>query len=189
MKILTLLGSPKKNGNTAAVLNLLENELTANGHEFEKINVIDYKVNGCTGCVVCIKEKSKPNCIQEDDAKIIFHKIMLADLIIYATPVYAHSFPAQMKTLIDRHYCFVTDAGAPNQSSVVAGKKVSLLLTNCYKEETTDLIQESFDRIFTELKCNIVGKFVVSESSFPDFLERAEKIVNVMQESIGEGNR
>lgn len=184
MKILILLGSPKRNGNTAKVLDMLENELIKDGHKIERVNIIDYKINGCKGCTACIKEKKEPNCIQNDDAKIIFDKMMLTDLIVYATPVYAHSFPAQMKTLIDRHYCFVTDAGLTNQSSVVEGKKVTLLITNCYNEETTDLIQESFDRIYTELKCNIIGKFVVAESAFPDFLERAEKIVKKMATTI-----
>lgn len=184
MKVLILLGSPKKNGNTAQVLDMLENKLAGDGHEIERVSVIDYKVNGCTGCVACVKEKNEPNCIQKDDAKMIFDKMMLADLIIYATPVYAHSFPAQMKTLIDRHYCLVTNAGLQNQSSVIEGKKVSLLLTNCYKEGSTDLIQENFERIFIELKCNIIGKFVVAESSFPDFLSRAVKISNNMAKTI-----
>lgn len=184
MKVLILLGSPKRNGNTAKVLDMLENKLINGQHEIERVNVIDYKINGCTGCVACIKEKNEPNCIQKDDAKVIFNKMMLADLIIYATPVYAHSFPAQMKTLIDRHYCFVTNAGLESQSSVVEGKKVLLLLTNCYGEETTDLIQESFDRIFTELKCTIAGKFAVAESTFPDFLDRAEKVVSKIEKTI-----
>jgi multimeric flavodoxin WrbA len=184
MKILTVLGSPKRNGNTAKVLDMLENELVAIGHEIERVSVVDYKINGCVGCNVCIKEKDEPNCVQQDDAKKIFNKVMLADLIIYATPVYAHSFPAQMKTLIDRHYCFVTDAGSPSQSSVVEGKRVSLLITNCYNEETTDLIRESFDRIFTELKCNISGKIVVAESASLDFLERAEGVVKNMAKAI-----
>jgi multimeric flavodoxin WrbA len=184
MKILIVLGSPKRNGNTARVLDILEKEIVTYGHEIERVSVVDYKINGCVGCNACIKEKNEPNCVQLDDAKKIFDKIILADLVLYATPVYAHSFPAQMKTLIDRHYCFVTNAGLPGQSSVVEGKNVSLLITNCYNEETTDLIQESFDRIFSELKCNSVGNIVVAESASPDFLERAERIVKNMVKAI-----
>lgn len=50
MKVATLMGSPRKKGNTARVLELFENLLKKNGHEIDRINIVDYEVKGCLGC-------------------------------------------------------------------------------------------------------------------------------------------
>ena len=177
MKVLTILGSPKKHGNTSKVLDMLEEELILQGYNIERVHVIDYSINGCLGCNACIKEKDKPNCIQNDDAMQIFDRMMAADVCMYAFPLYAHSFPAQIKSFIDRHYCCVTNAGSSNQTSVLEGKRVAFLTTCCNSEETTDLLQETFDRIFSELKCSIVGEIVIASSAAPDFAKRAYEII------------
>lgn len=52
MKILTILGSPKKHGNTATVLKRFE-ELISPLHQVERINLRDYTIHGCLGCNVC----------------------------------------------------------------------------------------------------------------------------------------
>jgi NAD(P)H-dependent FMN reductase len=186
MKIITILGSPKKIGNTSKALDLLEKNLNSQGHEIERIYITDYRINGCLGCNACITIKDKANCIQNDDALAIFERMMDADMIIYASPLYAHSFPSQMKALIDRHYCLVTCAGSSHQSSVFESKRVALLITCCNPERTTDLVQESFDRIFSELKCNIVGKYIIALSAAPDFIDNAERTTKIMAEEITE---
>jgi multimeric flavodoxin WrbA len=106
----------------------------------------------------------------------IFDEVMAADAVIYASPLYAWSFPAQMKAFIDRHYCCITNPGRPEQSSVLEGKRVALLIT-CSEpmENNADVIQTIFDRIFLRLHCIISGKYIVESSSAPDFEQRARK--------------
>jgi len=55
MKIITILGSPRKKGNTAKVLSMFEGKVEKN-HEVERVNITQYKVGGCLGCYKC-KEK------------------------------------------------------------------------------------------------------------------------------------
>ena len=50
MKVMTILGSPKKKGNTAKVLGWLEEELEAQGNQVSRINITDREVRGCLGC-------------------------------------------------------------------------------------------------------------------------------------------
>jgi putative NADPH-quinone reductase len=186
MKIITILGSPKRNGNTSKALDMVEENFISQGHSVERIHVIDFKINGCVACNACIKEKDKPNCVQKDDAMSIFNLMMSADVLIYAFPLYAFSFPAQIKSLIDRHYCFATGAGLSNQSSVIEGKRVVLLVT-CSDpiENNADLIQINFDRIFiNKLKCNVVGKHIIASSSAPDFNNRAKEISTIISNEI-----
>ena len=186
MRVVTILGSPKSNGNTAHALDMLETNLALQGHEVERIHAAARKINGCTGCNACIHDKEGPDCVQEDDAMSCFETMISADVLVYAFPLYAFSFPAQMKSLIDRHYCLVTNAGLPNQSSVLEGKRVALLVT-CSDpvENNADIIQTAFDRIFLDrLRCSIVGKYVVASSAAPDFDQRASEMAKIIAGEI-----
>jgi len=184
MKVITVLGSPQKKGNTSKALEMFEKSILDHGHTLERINVMDYNINGCLGCNACFSTKEKANCIQKDDSNSILDKIAAANMVVYATPLYAHSFPSQMKAFIDRHFCLVTNAGLSSQTSLFEGKRVALLVTCSNPEDTTNLIQESFDRIFEELKCNIAGKYVIAFSSSPDYLNNAQKICNTMSSEL-----
>ena len=70
------------------------------GHRVEKVFLRDKTIHPCTGCGVCSQYK-KP-CPQKDDAAEIIGKMLAADVIVMATPVYFYTMSAQMKTLIDR---------------------------------------------------------------------------------------
>ena len=54
MKVMTILGSPKRNGNTAKVLEQFESFIT-NGHEVDRVDIASYHVKGCVGCYACHK--------------------------------------------------------------------------------------------------------------------------------------
>jgi multimeric flavodoxin WrbA len=70
------------------------------GHKAEKIFLKDKKINYCRGCGTC-QEKGE-RCPQKDDVSEILEKMVAADVIVMATPVYFYAMNAQMKTLIDR---------------------------------------------------------------------------------------
>lgn len=69
------------------------------GHEVEKIELIGKKIGFCRGCFCCAK---LGKCIIEDDVNGIMEKVMQADVIVWATPIYYYEMSGQMKTLIDR---------------------------------------------------------------------------------------
>ncbi|MDY7033853.1 MAG: flavodoxin family protein [Thermodesulfobacteriota bacterium] len=181
MKIATILGSPRKKGNTATVLGLFE-EIMAKKHDIDRINLMSSEVRGCLGCGDCQKEMNEPGCVQKDDAVSLFMQMMAADAVIYASPLYCWGFSSQMKALIDRHYCLVTGYGTSEYTSLINHKRVSLLVTCAGPEENNaDLIQELFVRLSNFCNCNIIGKYVVPLCSSPDSLgpkgmEVAEKM-------------
>jgi multimeric flavodoxin WrbA len=185
MKILTISGSPRRQGHTARALDFLEKELLTLGHQTERVNVVDYTIHGCLGCNACFKEKAGPVCVQNDDAQLIFDKIMKADRVVYASPLYSWSYTAQMKALIDRHYGMVTKHGSEDQSSVLENKPVALLIT-CSRpdENNSDLVQKSFDRGFEELKCKIAGKFTLPNSYEDDYPNRAQQTAQRLTEAL-----
>ena len=161
MKLLTIMGSPRKEGNTAKVLGYFE-EIIRDKLEVENIRIASHQVNGCLGCSACKKELDKPGCIQKDDAVSIFERMMQADFVLYASPLYCWGFTSQIKALIDRHFCLIKGYDSPNYKSLMEGKKVALLVTcDGPVENNADLIQGVFERLCEYGKCNMVGKYIV----------------------------
>ena len=99
-KILILSSSPRRGGNSDTLCDEFLRGATEAGNEAEKIFLRDKNINYCTGCSVC-SMYGKP-CPQKDDMSEIIEKMLAADVIVMATPVYFYTMSAQMKTLIDR---------------------------------------------------------------------------------------
>ena len=106
MKGLAIAGSPRVGGNSEIICDELLKGAAAAGHETEKINAAKKNIAPCMGCDACKKIGS---CVQKDDMAEIIDKLMVADVILLAAPVYFYSVCAQMKTLIDRCYVKYTE--------------------------------------------------------------------------------
>lgn len=98
-KVLILSGSPRKNGNSDILCDEFAKGAKESGHEVEKIRVAEKKIGYCRGCYAC-KETGK--CVIEDDMAEVLQKMIDADVIVLASPVYFYSIDAQLKALIDR---------------------------------------------------------------------------------------
>ncbi len=185
MHILTILGSARKRGNTATVLQLFE-EQAAGRHKIERINITGYDVRGCLGCDHCQRRSDGPNCSQKDDAPRLLERILQADLVVYASPVYAWGFSAQLKALMDRHYCLVKWDDENHSRSLAAGKRMMLLVTcGGSAEENTDLIFEAFRREVAYLKCEAAGLYAVPNCSSPRHLgQQAVDTAQAMLNSV-----
>lgn len=99
-KILILSSSPRRGGNSDTLCDEFMRGVVKSGNTAEKIFLRDKTIHPCLGCSVCSLYK-KP-CPQSDDAAGIIGKMLEADVIVMATPVYFYAMSAQMKTLIDR---------------------------------------------------------------------------------------
>ncbi|MBN1781383.1 flavodoxin family protein [bacterium] len=186
MKIVTILGSPRLRGNTAAVLRRFEEIVTARGHETDRIDAVKYTLNGCLGCDKCQSVTDKPGCIQKDDMLPLFERIIAADAVVYASPVYVWGFTAQIKPLIDRQYCLVKNYGTDRYKSFIQGKRVALLVTcggRC--GDNADLISSVFKRESDFTGCRIAGMYCVSDCTIPGELgQDAEDAARQMAEDI-----
>jgi len=98
--ILIVSASPRKGGNSDLLCDEFMRGAGEAGHHVEKIRISDQDINYCTGCCTCIGKRG--SCVQKDDMNDIFGKILAADIMVLATPVYFHAMNGQMKTFIDR---------------------------------------------------------------------------------------
>lgn len=99
-KVLILSGSPRKAGNSDLLCDEFMRGALESGNEVEKIRVSEKKIGYCKACYYCTKSGGK--CAIDDDMTDIMQKIINADVLVLASPVYFYSIDAQLKALIDR---------------------------------------------------------------------------------------
>ncbi len=99
-KVLIISGSPRKGGNSDLLCDEFMRGAVDAGNNVTKIRAAEKKIGFCSACYYC--RKSGGVCAKKDDMTDILQKIIDADVIVLASPVYFYSIDAQMKALIDR---------------------------------------------------------------------------------------
>ena len=98
-KVLIISSTPRKGGNSDKLCDAFAEGAKEAGNKVEKVRISDLKIGYCTGCYACQKAGK---CAIKDDARKVIDKMMAADVIVLASPVYFYSICAQLKALIDR---------------------------------------------------------------------------------------
>lgn len=99
-KILIISTSLRNSSNSDTLAEEFAKGAQKAGHEIEKISLIGKDIQFCQGCLVCQKTK---RCVIHDDAdKIVQEKMLHADVLVFATPIYYYEMSGQLKTLLDR---------------------------------------------------------------------------------------
>jgi multimeric flavodoxin WrbA len=99
MKVLGLFGSPRKGGNTDLLLEEALKGAEAEGAGTERLRLSDFDITPCRECLACYDQGK---CIILDDMQKIYPKLLEADIIILASPVFFYGVTAWAKALIDR---------------------------------------------------------------------------------------
>ena len=105
--VLILNGSPRKKGNTAFLIGKLIEGICESqpDTQIETVNLHTLKIGPCRACNGCRKEdRVGQYCVYQDDMTPLYHKLMHADAIVFASPIYWFGITAQMKLFIDRFY-------------------------------------------------------------------------------------
>lgn len=177
MKVLSMLGSPRKKGNTAKVLTWAEEEFQNLGHQVDRVNVVDYQVNGCLGCQSCQRVQDEPGCAQKDDMSSIFDKVLTADVIIFASGLFTWGIPGQFKSLFDRFFCLIKGYGSPHYKSLIQGKK-GMVIATCGGpvEGNADLLLEMYKRTSELAQMPPMSELVVPFCITPDSIGEETKM-------------
>ena len=159
MKALVLLGSPRPQGNTAALTEILCDQLRQGGAQTEVISLYEKEIQPCVACRGCQKDWSTFACVRQDDVAAIAEKILDCDLIVLATPIYSWYCTPPMKALLDRLvYGMDKYYGAEKGPALWAGKALALLLTCGYRPERgCDLFEEGMRRYCKHAQLRFLG--------------------------------
>ena len=120
--ILIISGSPRRNGNSEMLADEFASGASTAGHQVEKVVLAGKKLGFCTACYAC----RGGSCPQQDDAPAIIQKMLQADVLVLATPVYFFTMCAQLKALIDRSVMVYPE---------IKGKEFYYLMTMAETEE------------------------------------------------------
>ena len=159
MKVLILMGSPRKNGNTAALLAPFCEELKRGRAEVETVWLYDQNIQPCIACRACQKDWTVFGCSRADDVPELFEQILVCDLLVLATPIYAWYCTPPMKAVLDRLvYGMNKYYGEEKGPSLWAGKAVALLETCGYRPERgCDLFEEGMRRYCKHSELRYLG--------------------------------
>lgn len=119
MKITVLTGSPRKNGNSSYLADQFIKGAQESGHEVFRFDCAFKQVEPCRACNRCGMDGP---CIYNDDFQELRPRLIDADMVVFATPMYYFGISAQMKRVIDRFY-------AINGQIKGSPKKAAFLMT------------------------------------------------------------
>ena len=100
-KIVILNGSPRKTGNTSALVKAFTEGAEAAGHEVVCFHLDSMDIHGCKGCFGGHSSQECP-CVQKDDMAKIYPAVKTSDVVVLATPLYYWNMSGQLRTTIDR---------------------------------------------------------------------------------------
>ncbi|MDD3347607.1 flavodoxin family protein [Oscillibacter sp.] len=177
MKACVLMGSPRKTGNTAALLRPFCEELTFGGAEVEVFWLYEMNIHPCVACRSCQRDWTAFGCRQEDDGQALFDRVRESDLIVLATPIYGWYCTAPMKALLDRLvYGMNKYYGQERGPSLWAGKAMALLETCGYPtEKGCDLFEEGMRRYCRHSALRYLGSHAERHLSYDVPFLDAEK--------------
>ena len=119
MKIVVLTGSPRRNGNSAYLAEQFIKGARESGHDIYRYDCAFRQVEPCRACNRCGMDGP---CVIKDDFDELRPRLVEADMVVFATPMYYFGMSAQMKRVIDRFY-------AINGQIKGASKKAAFLMT------------------------------------------------------------
>lgn len=109
MKVVAFNGSPRKNGNTAASLQLVLKQLEEAGIETELVHLGKETIDGCKACFACVRNRDERCILDKDPVNDWVQKMKEADGILLGSPVYFAGVSGAMKAFLDRAF-FVAGA-------------------------------------------------------------------------------
>jgi multimeric flavodoxin WrbA len=127
MKITCLLGSPRLNGNCAALLKRFRDTAQAFGAEIDYYALRNLHYRGCLGCLGCKTKSDK--CVAPDDLTPVLESVREAEALVMATPVYLREMTSLLRAFIERTYSFfLPDFHTnPRPSRLKPGKKLAFI--------------------------------------------------------------
>ena len=176
-KICVLKSSPRKQGNTYSLTEVVVNQLRQEGCEIVEFDLYNMNIKPCMACRICQEDWSRAFCIQNDDMEQILADIMNSDLILLASPIYSWYCTPPLKAALDRMvYALNMYYGNESGPSLWEGKSMAIITTCGYPaEKGADLFEEGMKRYAKHSKLNYLGMICERHSSYKEKFIDEEK--------------
>ena len=161
MKVIGFNGSPRKEGNTAWVINRILEGAKEQGAYTESWHFGDLDIKPCKGCLGCVQSG---RCVINDDMQKLYCELKKADALVLGSPVYMGQMSAQAKIFTDRLFAHITPRFSPRFKEENAGKKLILVFTQGNPDP--DMFKVYFDytkSMFQMLEFDVKELYVVAD--------------------------
>ncbi|MGI6721039.1 MAG: flavodoxin family protein [Anaerovoracaceae bacterium] len=149
--IVILNGSPRKNGNTAALIQKFTESAQSNGNTVKEFFLDGMDISGCRGCFGGDNSRECP-CVQKDDMAQIYSAFKDCDVVIMATPLYYWNMSGQIRTAVDR--LFALEEGDVN---LLRGNGRSSALLMAAEGNGFEDVLTYYDHLMEHLKWENLG--------------------------------
>jgi multimeric flavodoxin WrbA len=175
-KILAIVGSPRKDGNTDILVQKVAEGAVSKGAKVNTLHLGELNIRECDGCHACWKGK---HCSKNDDMLAIYDKIIESDAIVFGTPVYWYGPTALMKALIDRLVYF----NCPENRVKIKGKQAAIVIPfEDENPETARPVVEFFEKCLNYLEMSITGAIIVGGvGAKGDVLKKTERLADAFE--------
>ena len=191
MDVCILMGSPRRQGNTAALLEPFREELEQSGAQTRTIWLYEKNIQPCIACRTCQRDWSRFGCVRKDDAEAIFQVILESELMVLATPIYSWYCTPPMKAALDRlvygmNKFYGSPEGDENPKgkkaakepgpSLWEGKHLAIIATCGYRPERgADLFEEGIKRYCRHSRLRFLGMLAERHMGYGTVFMDAEK--------------
>lgn len=144
-EILVVNGSPKKNGNTSILVEAFSKGARSAGGRIGIVNAayLRDKTIGCTSCRKCQSQKTY-GCVIDDGASAFIRKMIKADVIVFATPLYFYGASAQLKSIVDRMFSLYHWDNETDMMETVLKGKTMVLIGSAYEDVGLKALEAPF---------------------------------------------
>jgi multimeric flavodoxin WrbA len=154
-RVLGIMGSPRKNGNTHILVDKILEGAKDVGAATEMLLLCDMAIRECDGCLACWKGR---DCSKADDMNAVYPRLAASDVLVFGTPVYWYGPTALMKAFLDRFVYF----NCPENRPKVKGK--SAIVAVPFEEdniETAASVLAMLRKSLAYLEMTLAGEVVV----------------------------
>ncbi|MDR2866651.1 MAG: flavodoxin family protein [Methanomassiliicoccaceae archaeon] len=176
-------GSPRKNGNTAAMTSSLKEKIRAGNGTVSEHFLYHMNIRGCMNCGACCASEGLTECAIKDDALPMLNEFVSSDLVIIASPIYMWHLTASLNAFIERlHSLCRHDVNAMNR---MEGKRIAIAMTMGDDEYVAADVVNSLLMFCEYFKMKYVGAFAVPfadayQISRPLYQEKMQDFVKRM---------
>jgi multimeric flavodoxin WrbA len=171
-RILGIIGSPRKYGNTDVLVSRILEGARDHGASTERVSLADLKISECDGCYACWKGKHA--CSKADDMRDLYPRIAKADAIVFGTPVYWFGPTAIMKCFMDRFVYFTCPA---NRRKIRNKVGVIAVPFGDRTYAASDPVVDFFTRCLDYLEMRLIDKILVPGVTEPGEVRTREPVM------------
>ncbi len=190
MKILALMGNPRKNGYTQRLSKLFLAGVSSGGAELDVVDLCALQIKHCVGCYSCWLVHPGV-CIHKDDMPSVMKKFQAADIVVFLSPLNAYGPSSFVKVFLDRTFAWTKEGFVPTPGGLIRNtvrdpehwpKKLAYLLVGAFRgEENFAAATKAFELFAAAIGTELAGGIIRPESYLLQFDLAKPKTIKVIE--------